>query len=581
MGEELTLKIQENAKLHAALDEVDDKYHAQISALESKVQSLEHQLSKQNKKDRADDSKQKELIHGLKFDNAELVSKVTDLEKELVDANDKITVLKVQLESSATSMSASNVSNPSLPAKLPSRISHEQLMPINTTEARIQTVEVLSTLGECVQNFVASTSDVHTYWEHRLKDSKPGSKLTDQSFQLSQLLLQNVKFLRPIEQSYQEMLSNILSNPKGNKFGFAILADFAGFLLTLKKYVDYTQDIEPLLVSCLQQENNASSCPPTQQARNGQLMSALKAYDMCLINLYEQMETLIHSKSNIEALENVENLTVIVSQLNQKASDICSIYSAKAENEAQLPTVGEALKDTNSCIVSALASLRDGTSILSHHLSDNLPKIGRLLTSEFIQDEHSPSSESEASPKEESSNELINEGNEDEDNDKEALANLKLITDGLKDKLKNVEQAKEHWKLECQLLQMKLEKFKNNDEDNEKPIEDHVKKTIDDLVSDRLLADSKAAHFYLEGVSLQKKIKYYEKCRRNAMKKLETAEKSINDLKEEARTTSVNYEEQLSMMSEHLANMNDKLTTQTDEIERLHFEMGNNKKVNK
>ena len=106
-------------------------------------------------------------------------------------------------------------------------------------------------------------------------------------------------------------------------------------------------------------------------------------------------------------------------------------------------------------------------------------------------------------------------------------------------------------------------------------LEDHVKKTIDDLVSDRLLADSKAAHFYLEGLSLQKKIKYYEKSRRNALTKLENQDKSINDLKEEARTTSVNYEEQLSMMSEHLANMNDKLTRQTDEIERLHFEMGN------
>ena len=186
-------------------------------------------------------------------------------------------------------------------------------------------------------------------------------------------------------------------------------------------------------------------------------------------------------------------------------------------------------------------------------------------------DEHS---ESESSPKEEPI-----EANEDQDNDdKEALANLKLITDGLKDKLKSVEQAKEHWKLECQLLQMKLEKFKNNDdnEDIDKPLEDdHVKKTIDDLVSDRLLADSKAAHFYLEGLSLQKKIKYYEKSRRNALTKLENQDKSINDLKEEARTTSVNYEEQLSMMSEHLANMNDKLTRQTDEIERLHFEMGN------
>ena len=572
MGEELSLKIQENAKLHAALEEVDDKYRGQISTLESKVQNLEHQLSKQAQKDRSDDSKQKELIHGLKFDNAELVSKMTDLEKELVDANDKITVLKVQLESSASSTSIPNQ------VKLPSRISHEHLMPINTTEARIQTVEVLSTLGECIQNFVASTSDVHTYWEHRLKDLKPGSKLTDQSFQLSQLLLQNVKFLRPIEQSFQEMLSNILSNPKGNKFGFAILTDFQDFLLNLKRYVDYTQDIEPLLVSCLQQENNASSCPPTQQARNGQLMSGLKAYDKCLNNLYEQVELLIHSKGNNEALENVENLTVIVSQLNQKASDICSIYSAKAENEAQLPTVSEALKDTNSCIMSALASLRDGTSILSHHLSDNLPKIGRLLTSEFIQDEPS-SSESEPSPKEES----VNLNLEANDDDKDALDNLKLITDGLKDKLKSVEQSKEHWKLECQLLQMKLEKFKNEDNENDdKPLlEDHVKKTIDDLVSDRLLADSKAAHFYLEGVSLQKRIKYYEKCRQNALEKLETAEKSMNDLKEEARTTSSTYEEQLSMMSEHLANMNDKLTKQTDEIERLHFEMGNNKKVNK
>ena len=163
MSEELASKIAENAKLHAALDEVDQKYENQISTLVSKVQNLEHQLSKQVQKDRADDSKQKELIHGLKFENAELISKCTDLERELVDSKDKITVLKVQLESSTSSI-------PTPTTKLPSRLSHEQLIPINTTEARIQTVEVLSTLGECVQNFVASMSDVHTYWEHRLKD---------------------------------------------------------------------------------------------------------------------------------------------------------------------------------------------------------------------------------------------------------------------------------------------------------------------------------------------------------------------------------------------------------------------------
>ena len=74
---------------------------------------------------------------------------------------------------------------------------------VNITEARIQTVEILSSMGESVQNFVAAMSDIHTYWEHRLKDLKPGARLTDQSGKLSEHLMQNVKHLRPIEQAYQ------------------------------------------------------------------------------------------------------------------------------------------------------------------------------------------------------------------------------------------------------------------------------------------------------------------------------------------------------------------------------------------
>ena len=81
--------------------------------------------------------------------------------------------------------------------------SNSFVAPLNVTEARIQTVEVLSTLGETVQNFVAAMSDIHTYWEIRLKDLKSGTKLTDQFAKLSQHLLQNVKHLRPIEQAYQ------------------------------------------------------------------------------------------------------------------------------------------------------------------------------------------------------------------------------------------------------------------------------------------------------------------------------------------------------------------------------------------
>ena len=39
--------------------------------------------------------------------------------------------------------------------------------PLTSTEARIQTVELLSQMGENVQEVIAAMSDLHTYWEHR------------------------------------------------------------------------------------------------------------------------------------------------------------------------------------------------------------------------------------------------------------------------------------------------------------------------------------------------------------------------------------------------------------------------------
>ena len=43
------------------------------------------------------------------------------------------------------------------------------------------------------------------------------------------------------------------------------------------------------------------------------------------------------------------------------------------------------------------------------------------------------------------------------------------------------------------------------------------------------------------------------------------------------QTTTRSYEGQLSMMSEHLAGMNEKLTTQKDEIELLKYQLNNTK----
>lgn len=51
--------------------------------------------------------------------------------------------------------------------------------------------------------------------------------------------------------------------------------------------------------------------------------------------------------------------------------------------------------------------------------------------------------------------------------------------------------------------------------------------------------------------------------------------KTTLELQEELSTISQNYEVQLSMMSEHLASVNEKLTSQSEEIENLHYQLNN------
>lgn len=69
-----------------------------------------------------------------------------------------------------------------------------------------------------------------------------------------------------------------------------------------------------------------------------------------------------------------------------------------------------------------------------------------------------------------------------------------------------------------------------------------------------------------------------ELCLQNKLQ-AETSLQKIQDfavkLQEDLQTTTQNYETQLSIMSEHLANMNDKLTIQRDEIDQLKYQMTN------
>lgn len=66
-----------------------------------------------------------------------------------------------------------------------------------------------------------------------------------------------------------------------------------------------------------------------------------------------------------------------------------------------------------------------------------------------------------------------------------------------------------------------------------------------------------------------------ESKRQKCEEALQEMQMSLVTLREDHEVQEGNYKAQLSTISEHLANMNDKLIRQTEEIQQLKFELGN------
>lgn len=169
--------------------------------------------------------------------------------------------------------------------------------------------------------------------------------------------------------------------------------------------------------------------------------------------------------------------------------------------------------------------------------------------------------------------------------------NLMEMVKKSEDKIKKSEEMKEHWKLEYQLLEMKYEKAKKDIGDkaetelescDKEEVEKEIyKERISELIQDKLKADSKAMAFYLECQNLEKRVKSVLIKKSEMESELFSSKESVDKVREEMNTTVLNYEMQLSMMSEHLAGMNEKLTTRTDEINTLKYKLENKKSKSK
>ncbi|NWW13334.1 PPR21 phosphatase, partial [Oreocharis arfaki] len=113
-------------------------------------------------------------------------------------------------------------------------------------------------------------------------------------------------------------------------------------------------------------------------------------------------------------------------------------------------------------------------------------------------------------------------------------------------------------------------------ESREDLIKTHYMSRIAELTSHLQLADSKSVHFHAECRALAKRLSLAEKSKESLTEELKLASQNITRLQasklfcnDELMTTKRSYEDQLSMMSDHLCSMNETLTKQREEIDTL------------
>nr|XP_010966053.1 protein phosphatase 1 regulatory subunit 21 [Camelus bactrianus] len=221
------------------------------------------------------------------------------------------------------------------------------------------------------------------------------------------------------------------------------------------------------------------------------------------------------------------------------------------------------------------------------------------------------------------------------------VQNSLLLSRFSKEKISKLEQEKEHWMLEAQLAKIKLEKenqriadklkstsngqvvglaqesatmvtatgqedasakagqepihstsligILTRTSDSEVPdvesredlIKNHYMARIVELTSQLQLADSKSVHFYAECRALSKRLALAEKSKEALTEEIKVATQNISRLQDELTTTKRSYEDQLSMMSDHLCSMNETLSKQREEIDTLKMSSKGNSKKNK
>ncbi|XP_070180531.1 protein phosphatase 1 regulatory subunit 21-like isoform X2 [Littorina saxatilis] len=686
--EELQNKIEENARLHSQLQELQMAFERQIVDLEERLKTSETDRTQHEDIVTTLQKSSKTQIERLQQEKAMVEVKVQSQESDIKDYRGRAEQAEQKLVSVSQDLqgrlsSASKIIHDKLPFI---DTKHRELnglnLPTHDRKHQLRARELVSQAANLVGELTQGLSNFFTYSEQRSR-IYPADGVTEPlsptNTRYCKYLHENLAFLRPVDQSLKSFSEELKDD---SLTVLETATDLQDFSQNFSRLVAYCNKLLPYQMLSLEEESQVSSCTSTLASKNRELLKSLTRLNAIFNKMDTYIAILATQSKQLEGHPQSSHprffrlLSANLDQLHEAIKEVSKHYNSKVSLEHQLPTATQKLKTTDECVVSSLISLVTSTGKMSAFMSGNLdffaegagyrtrgssigkepafdgPRSHPAVTG-FRHMAATYLTSLSSGPRTESVPHKVAVQNRktllSSAENKEGLA--KQIT-VFQEKVGRLEQEKEHWVLELQLLRIKydneqqkvkkleqeMEMLRSSSgvgsaltsvagsiEDNidvlsvpsssrrtestgsgssgpiettmigqlevqkdagagdaetrEQLIKTHFTQRINDMTLQLQLADSKAVNFHAEVRALHKQLRLAERSKGNAEEELKTASQVLAQLKDELQTTTRSYEGQLSMMSEHLAGMNEKLTQQKDEIDDLRAQQSQSKSV--
>ncbi|KAF6105632.1 protein phosphatase 1 regulatory subunit 21 [Phyllostomus discolor] len=627
--EDLQKKIEENERLHIQFFEADEQHKHVEAELRSRLATLETEAAQHQAVVDGLTRKYMETIEKLQNDKAKLEVISQALEKEAKECRLRTEECQLQLKNLHEDLSGRleeslSVINEKVPFNDTKYSQYNALnVPVHNRRHQLKMRDIAGQALGFVRDLVTALLNFHTYTEQRIQIFPVDSAIDTISplnQRFSQYLHENASYVRPLEEGMLHLFESVTEDTVTVLETTVKLKTFSEHLTS---YICFLRKILPYQLKSLEEECESSLCTSALRARNLELSQDMKK----MTAVFEKLQTYV----SLLALPSTEpdgllrtnyssvltNVGAALHGFHDVMKDISKHYSQKATIEHELPIATQKLITTNDCIVSSVVALTNGAGKVASFFSNNVDyfiaslSYGPKATSGFI----SPlSAECMLQYKKKAS---------------AYMKALRKVQQSL-EKISKLEQEKEHWMLEAQLAKIKLEKenqriadkLKSTSpgqavgpaqenasvvnalgqeeasakavlepvhstsllpdvESREDLIKNHYMARIVELTSQLQLADSKSVHFYAECRALSKRLALAEKSKETLAEEMKVASQSISRLQDELTTTKRSYEDQLSMMSDHLCSMNETLSKQREEIDTLKMSSKGNSKKNK